>query len=172
MMSCQVSLKPKSGPVISQSTTTPPARANMTGCPAARAVFFAKSENHDDFLLTTSNRRRCHRRSYFPRSFAATGALKSRSDNERRCKLIPESAKNWRSLQDCPHRRCPVNFYGIGTRAMPSRISETVRQSRWMIRAYVATFRLTLCWKVDAVVFVIASRGLDGSIPLTGALLR
>ena len=28
---------------------------------------FAKSENHDDLLLITSNRRRCHRRSYFQR---------------------------------------------------------------------------------------------------------
>jgi hypothetical protein len=67
MMSCQVSLKPKSGPVISQSATTPAAKAKTIGFPAARAVFFAKSENHDDLLLITSNRRRCHRRSYFQR---------------------------------------------------------------------------------------------------------
>ena len=53
IMSCHVSLKPKSGPVTSQSTMTAPARANTTGCPVARAVFLAKSENHDDFLFTT-----------------------------------------------------------------------------------------------------------------------
>jgi hypothetical protein len=32
---------------------TAAARENTTGRPAARAVFFAKSENHDDFLFTT-----------------------------------------------------------------------------------------------------------------------
>src|SRR5829696_2743329 len=47
MTSCQVSEKPKSGPVTAQTTTTPAATAKAGGRPVARAVHLAKRVNHE-----------------------------------------------------------------------------------------------------------------------------
>ena len=49
--SCHVSLKPNNGPVINQTMTIAPTRTKARGCPAARAAFPEKSENHEDILL-------------------------------------------------------------------------------------------------------------------------
>src|SRR6476659_7827987 len=45
--SCQVSLKPNSGPVTAQATMTAAATVNADGLPVARAVHLANRENHD-----------------------------------------------------------------------------------------------------------------------------
>src|SRR5436305_711709 len=50
MTSCQVSLKPKSGPVAAHSRTEPSARANARGCPLNAAVRHATRENSCDAL--------------------------------------------------------------------------------------------------------------------------
>jgi hypothetical protein len=47
MMSCHVSLKPNSGPVIAQIMMTATARMKVSGLPVARAVHLANRENHD-----------------------------------------------------------------------------------------------------------------------------
>ena len=47
MVSCQASLKPKSGPLIAHSTTMAPASAQVTGRPENCAVFLAKRVNQD-----------------------------------------------------------------------------------------------------------------------------
>src|SRR5215475_12684356 len=47
MTSCQVSLKPKTGPVPAQTTITVTATRKATGRPVARAVHLAKRVNQD-----------------------------------------------------------------------------------------------------------------------------
>src|SRR4029453_7135446 len=51
MMSCHVSLKPNSGPVIAQIMITATARMKVPGRPVARAVHLANRENHDCDLV-------------------------------------------------------------------------------------------------------------------------
>src|SRR4051812_1098422 len=48
MMSCQVSLKPKIGPLMAQTMTQPSAMMNAIGCPTAFAMAPAKRENQAD----------------------------------------------------------------------------------------------------------------------------
>src|SRR5690242_20055944 len=51
MTSCQVSLKPKRGPVQAQPRMRATAPTNVAGRPVARAVHFAKRVNHEvDFV--------------------------------------------------------------------------------------------------------------------------
>src|SRR5437588_10676922 len=50
MMSCQVSLKPKNGPLTAQMMTQPMATTKAAGCPTARAVPLAKWVNQADML--------------------------------------------------------------------------------------------------------------------------
>lgn len=52
--SCQVSLKPKSGPVIAQTTIVPNARIKAAGRPVACAAAFAKRLNHEFFFIASS----------------------------------------------------------------------------------------------------------------------
>src|SRR5688572_9933378 len=47
MMSCQVSLKPNSGPVTAHDRMIATATQNVAGCPALRAVLLANRVNHD-----------------------------------------------------------------------------------------------------------------------------
>jgi hypothetical protein len=51
MTSCQVSLNPKSGPVIAHAPTTETAVMKVTGLPVSLAVDFAKRENQDFDLV-------------------------------------------------------------------------------------------------------------------------
>ncbi len=51
MMSCQVSLKPKIGPVTAQATMTRRARPKVVGWPAARAVAFANRWNDSAMFI-------------------------------------------------------------------------------------------------------------------------
>jgi len=48
--SCQVSLKPKSGPLIAQATIVASASVKVIGRPLMRADAFAKRLNHDFFV--------------------------------------------------------------------------------------------------------------------------
>src|SRR5206468_4331665 len=51
MTSCQVSLKPKIGPVMAQMAITSTARVKVSGRPVALAVHLAKRVNHDFDLV-------------------------------------------------------------------------------------------------------------------------
>jgi hypothetical protein len=56
MMSCQVSLKPKSGPVSAQASTAASAAAKAAGLAAVREARFAKRPNQEDVLAIGTRR--------------------------------------------------------------------------------------------------------------------
>ena len=59
MTSCQVSLKPKIGPVIAHRTTMAAARANVDRRPESCAVFFANRVNQDVLRMENLREPRC-----------------------------------------------------------------------------------------------------------------
>src|SRR5688572_32702436 len=54
MTSCQVSLKPKRGPLTAQRMTTPNATPNAPGLPATCAVHFANRPNQEVDLVAAT----------------------------------------------------------------------------------------------------------------------
>jgi len=56
IISCHVSLKPKTGPVTAHKSSAPSAIANATGCPAAREVHFANRVKKEVDFMAIQNR--------------------------------------------------------------------------------------------------------------------